>query len=133
DAAVHAREAEALKTFNTKLAELRINHCTSCREEGFHLKMKTAATCARCFSTRSETALWSDENRTNPMPAQGLPPELRYLTDMEEMLIARTKTVMQVRWTTGRQLSYKDHIVRTPSPRHPTCTHICCVPDAVLG
>ncbi|KAJ6473604.1 hypothetical protein C8R47DRAFT_716414 [Mycena vitilis] len=36
---------------------------------------------------------------------------LKNLTDMEEMLIARVKPVMQVRWTRGRQLCYKDHII----------------------
>lgn len=30
---------------------------------------------------------------------------------MEDMLIARVKSYMQVRWTKGRQLCYKDHIV----------------------
>jgi hypothetical protein len=30
---------------------------------------------------------------------------------MEDMLIARVKTYMQVRWTRGRQLCYQDHIV----------------------
>jgi hypothetical protein len=36
---------------------------------------------------------------------------LNGLTDIEEMLIARIKPVMHVRYTTGRQLSYKDHII----------------------
>ena len=36
------------------------------------------------------------------------------LTDIEEMLIARIKPVMHVRYTTGRQLCYKDHIVNLP-------------------
>ncbi|KAJ7860996.1 hypothetical protein B0H14DRAFT_2210845, partial [Mycena olivaceomarginata] len=36
------------------------------------------------------------------------------LTDMEEMLIARVKPIMQVRWTRGHQLCYKDHIVNLP-------------------
>ena len=30
---------------------------------------------------------------------------------MEDMLIARVKSVIVVRWTKGRQLSYQDHIV----------------------
>ena len=30
---------------------------------------------------------------------------------MEDMLIARVKSYMQVRWTKGRQLCYQDHIV----------------------
>jgi hypothetical protein len=29
---------------------------------------------------------------------------------MEDMLIARVKSYMQVRWTKGRQLCYQDHI-----------------------
>jgi len=37
---------------------------------------------------------------------------LKGLTDMEDMLIARVKSYMQVRWTKGRQLCYKDHIVK---------------------
>ena len=36
------------------------------------------------------------------------------LTDIEEMLIARIKPIMHVRYTTGRQLCYKDHIVNLP-------------------
>jgi hypothetical protein len=39
---------------------------------------------------------------------------LHGLTDIEEMLIARIKPVMHVRYTTGRQLSYKDHIINLP-------------------
>ena len=38
-------------------------------------------------------------------------PCLKGLTDMEDMLIARVKAYMQIRWTRGRQLSYHDHIV----------------------
>ncbi|KAJ7609349.1 hypothetical protein DFH06DRAFT_941717, partial [Mycena polygramma] len=98
DAAVNSKEARAIKIMNEKLAELRIGHCTCCREEGFDVKMRTADLCTRCSADTSETRKWADENNTNPAP---IPNCLKNLTDMEEMLIARTKTVMQVRWTKG--------------------------------
>ncbi|KAF8196250.1 hypothetical protein K438DRAFT_1515280, partial [Mycena galopus ATCC 62051] len=101
DSAVDARAAAAIKTFNEKLAELRIEHCSGCREEGFHIKLTAQDLCSRCSGDNGETRLWSDENNTNPMPQINVPPCLQYLTDMEEMLIARTKTIMQVRWTKG--------------------------------
>jgi ATP-dependent DNA helicase PIF1 len=39
---------------------------------------------------------------------------LKGLTDVEEMLIARVKSIMHVRYTSGHQLSYKNHIVNLP-------------------
>ncbi|KAJ7434965.1 hypothetical protein B0H11DRAFT_1660268, partial [Mycena galericulata] len=101
DAALNSKEARAVKMVNEKLAELCIGHCSECREEGFDVKMKDLLQCTRCWADKSDTKLWSDENNTNPTPGNMIPPCLQYLTDMEEMLIARTKTVMQVRWTKG--------------------------------
>jgi hypothetical protein len=40
-----------------------------------------------------------------------IPACLKGLTDVEEQLIARVKAVMSIRWTRGRQLQYKDHII----------------------
>ncbi|KAJ7769638.1 hypothetical protein DFH07DRAFT_698813, partial [Mycena maculata] len=101
DTAVNSKEARAIQIVNEKLEELRIGHCSGCREEGFDVKMKTPDLCMRCSADTSETRRWSDENNTNPTPKNAVPPCLQYLTDMEEMLISRTKTVMQVRWTKG--------------------------------
>lgn len=60
-----------------------------------------------------------------------IPPSLQYLTDMEEMLIARTKTVMQVRWTKGRQLCYKDHIVNLPQNISEIATKLPRLPEDI--
>ncbi|KAJ7614776.1 hypothetical protein FB45DRAFT_717826, partial [Roridomyces roridus] len=99
DSAVNSREAAAIRALNEKLAELTIGHCSGCREEGFDVKMKTPTLCTRCSAdTTNDVRKWSDENNTNP---SRVPPELQNLTDMEEMLIARCKTVMQVRYTKG--------------------------------
>ena len=55
---------------------------------------------------------------------------------MEEMLIARVKVCMQVRWTKGCQLCYQDHIVNfrqditeiaTKLPRLPEDTDIVII------
>jgi hypothetical protein len=50
---------------------------------------------------------------------------------MEEMLIARTKTVMQVRWTKGRQLCYKDHIVNLQQNISEIATKLPRLPEEV--
>ena len=49
---------------------------------------------------------------------------------MEEMLIARVKVCMQVRWTKGRQLCYQDHIVELP--RLPEDTDIIIIRKEML-
>ncbi|KAJ7606208.1 hypothetical protein FB45DRAFT_711770, partial [Roridomyces roridus] len=99
DSALSPREAAAIRTVNEKLADLTIGHCAGCREEGFDVKMKTPTLCTRCSGdTANDVRKWSDENNTNPC---AVPPELQNLTDMEEMLISRCKTVMQVRYTKG--------------------------------
>jgi len=55
---------------------------------------------------------------------------------MEDMLIARVKSYMQVRWTKGRQLCYNDHIINfhqdisevaTKLPRLPEETDIVII------
>ncbi|KAJ7223411.1 hypothetical protein GGX14DRAFT_387730 [Mycena pura] len=125
DSAISGREAAAIAKMNAELAGLFIGKCSGCREEGFD-KLKTATLCKRCDADGGEVRKWSDENNTNPsacflesLPSinknQGpMPPALQNLTDLEEMLIARVKTVMQVRYTKGQQLCYKDHIVNLP-------------------
>ncbi|KAJ7198021.1 hypothetical protein GGX14DRAFT_319095, partial [Mycena pura] len=99
DVAVSSREAEAIAKMNAELDALAIHQCTGCREEGFDVKLKTATLCRRCTDDTGDIRKWSDENNTNPKGP--MPPELSALTDLEEMLIARCKTVMQVRYTKG--------------------------------
>jgi hypothetical protein len=149
DSALDARAAAAIKTFNEKLAELRIEHCPGCREEGFHIKLSPQELCSRCSGDTTEPRRWSDENNMNPstlvffltavvpithrisVPQLNIPPCLKYLTEMEEMLIARTKTIMQVRWTKGRQLCYKDHIVNLPQNITEIATKLPRLPEDI--
>ncbi|KAJ7578869.1 hypothetical protein C8J56DRAFT_797036, partial [Mycena floridula] len=111
DSAVPPNDQHHLKAFTAALDDLHIQQCPLCREEAFS-SQPAGEMCTSCSADKKETRKWSDANEVNP--TNDVPPCLKGLTDMEEMLIARTKTVMQVRWTKGRQLCYKDHIVNLP-------------------
>lgn len=62
-------------------------------------------------------------------PVDAIPPELQYLTDIEEMLISRVTPIMQVRHTRGRQLCYKDHIVNLPQDIAPIAEKLPRLPE----
>ncbi|KAJ7214380.1 hypothetical protein GGX14DRAFT_327210, partial [Mycena pura] len=100
DSAISGREAAAIAKMNAELAGLSIGKCSGCREEGFD-KLKTATLCKRCDADGGEVRKWSDENNTNPSAFYPQLTRIKNLTDLEEMLIARVKTVMQVRYTKG--------------------------------
>ncbi|CAK5270706.1 unnamed protein product [Mycena citricolor] len=114
DAALDSKAESAVREFREALDGIKLQYCPCCREEGFDIHLTAQEICARCTADTNEVKRWSDANNCNPMPSSRVPPCLQNLTDMEEMLIARTKTIMQVRWTKGRQLSYKDHIINFP-------------------
>ncbi|KAJ7207865.1 hypothetical protein GGX14DRAFT_365917, partial [Mycena pura] len=100
DSAVNGEEARCISNFDAALAEIHIAACGCCHEEDFNLELKDSGRCARCErdDLTDGIRLWSDENHTNPNLR---PACLKNLTDMEEMLIARVKPVIQVRWTHG--------------------------------
>ncbi|KAJ7589921.1 hypothetical protein C8J56DRAFT_783711, partial [Mycena floridula] len=113
DSAIPSRHTHYLQQFNNALNKLHLKKCSCCREEGFSVKLRgQTGECGMCNRDKKVPKLWSDENHVNP--TNSVPECLKGLTDMEEMLIARMKTIMQVRWTKGRQLCYQDHIVNLP-------------------
>ncbi|KAJ7920087.1 hypothetical protein B0H13DRAFT_1605723, partial [Mycena leptocephala] len=111
DSAVNLDEAQFLKNFDAEINAATISACGCCREEGFNIKLKASGDYTRCHSDRKEIKTWSDENNVNLMPENLIPGCLKNPTEMEKMLISRVKPVMQVRWTRGRQLCYKDHVI----------------------
>jgi hypothetical protein len=129
DCAVSAREQELLRVLDEKLADIKYETCNTCLEEAFDMHVKDGM-CAACSRDKEDPVRkWSAENGVHPgiycfstskyniwlicclILALDIPPCLKGLTDMEEMLISRVKVCMQVRWTKGRQLCYQDHIV----------------------
>ncbi|KAJ7221598.1 hypothetical protein GGX14DRAFT_353770, partial [Mycena pura] len=99
DSALSPVETECLQNFHAALDAVEIASCGCCREAGFNIQLKSSGMCSRCHADTRDIKLWSDENNVNPKNER--PACLKNLTEMEEMLIARIKPVMQVRWTRG--------------------------------
>ncbi|KIY48070.1 hypothetical protein FISHEDRAFT_13749, partial [Fistulina hepatica ATCC 64428] len=91
-------ELECLRAFDTALDSLQYDSCTICHEAGFQMNFQRGE-CSCCRRDTEEIKLWSDGNNVNPK--LDIPPELTGLTAIEEMLIARSKCVIQVRWAHG--------------------------------
>ncbi|KAI0690491.1 hypothetical protein BC835DRAFT_1212865, partial [Cytidiella melzeri] len=86
--------------------------CTTCHERGFERGV-IHGECLRCRNDkRGPAKKFSDENGMNPASVRPLC--LQNLTKMEEMLISPVLPIMQVRYTKGRQLCYRDHVVNFP-------------------
>ncbi|KAF9501700.1 hypothetical protein BDN71DRAFT_1348697, partial [Pleurotus eryngii] len=99
DHVLSVREEELLKSLNEKLAALKYESCDICCQEGFDLNVADGI-CSSCVADKGDPVKkWSRENFVHP--AHEIPSCLKGLTDMEEMLIARVKTYMQVRYTKG--------------------------------
>jgi hypothetical protein len=153
DSALSDKEATLMATLNEKLAAIKYESCDYCLEDAFGLNVVDGM-CASCRQdTGGPVRKWSAENGVHPgiypfpsnkrllaelsfLLATDVPLSLRGLTDMEEMLIARVKCCMQVRWTKGRQLCYQDHIINfrqdvtevaTKLPRLPEETDIVII------
>ncbi|KAJ7129857.1 hypothetical protein C8R43DRAFT_847231, partial [Mycena crocata] len=101
DSALTDIEAQCISNFEAVLNAIKIETCSCCQEEGFHVKLKPSGMCSRCETDKRDIKMWSDQNNVNPMPEDDRPPCLKNLTEVEEMIIARVKSVMQVRWTRG--------------------------------
>ncbi|OBZ66500.1 hypothetical protein A0H81_13517 [Grifola frondosa] len=127
ESALSGTEATLLGSFQDKLAALTLQTCGSCQEQGFNLNIKDAV-CSRCRNDKGDPVRrFSSENHMNP--ALERPACLRNLTDMEEMLISRVLPMMQVRYTKGRQLCYKEHIVNFPQDISVVASHLPRLPE----
>jgi hypothetical protein len=153
DSALSDREATLMARLNEELAAIKYESCDYCLEDAFGLNVVDGM-CASCRRDPGDPVRkWSAENGVHPgiylslsdnrrhaelnfLLATGVPLPLRGLTDTEEMLIARVKCCMQVRWTKGRQLCYHDHIINfrqdimevaTKLPRLPEETEIVII------
>lgn len=124
DSAISARQAALLKKFDEALSAIRLEVCDTCDEQRFDMNLINGE-CQTCRNDKHNVKLKSAANNVSPgestyiwrqaspnkQIALHVPPCLRGLTEMEELICARVMPVMQVRYTRGRQLSYKEHIV----------------------
>ncbi|KAF6749533.1 hypothetical protein DFP72DRAFT_743886, partial [Ephemerocybe angulata] len=99
DSVLDAREAGLMANFEEALGNIKLECCAACHEEGFEMKL-IEGQCSSCRNDKCDPVKkWSTQNSTQP--ALEVPACLKGLTDIEEMLISRIKTYMQVRYTSG--------------------------------
>ena len=89
-----------------------VSQCTVCFE-AWPLKSKPKATyvCSRCSRDKISPKKFSVENSLIPSP---VPNELKDLTQIEEMLIARALPIMRVYIKPGGQRGYSGHCINLP-------------------
>ena len=102
-----------IKKFH-KSVEFFISKCSICHE-AWPLKSKPKSPsdyeCSRCFRDKKSPKKFSLENSMIP---SAIPQELKDLTQVEEMLIARALPIMRVYIKPGGQRGYSGHCINLP-------------------
>src|ERR1700712_69790 len=105
-----AEQWEYLQRFHTAMEEVKMETCSRCKESWFAMDLRETV-CHRCFlrDNRGQTPwLMSEEN--NMVPGE-VPAYLPELTQIEEMIIARSHVQMMVYRYRGHQYHYTGHCV----------------------
>lgn len=105
NSALSQHKAVLLENLNKKLDEVEFKTCNNCLGEGFDLSVEDGR-CSSCHNDTVQEILCRNGQRRIKHPGTPFTDPL-----MEDMLIARVKSYMQVRWTKGQQLCYQDHII----------------------
>ena len=95
-----------------KSVQYTVSQCTVC-QEAWPLKSKPRSpyVCSGCSRDKKSPKKFSSENSMIPSP---VPNELKDLTQVEEMLIARALPIMRVYMKPGGQRGYSGHCVNLP-------------------
>src|SRR6195952_155722 len=105
-----AEQWEYLQRFHTAMEEVKMETCSRCKESWFAMDLR-GTVCHRCFlrDKRGQTPwLMSEENNMDPGEVPAYLPEL---TQIEEMIIARSHVQMMVYRYRGHQYHYTGHCV----------------------
>ena len=118
---VFSREAEAEEVRPERLAKDVIRHSNTRVDESWPTLRIKADTemCWQCFIDHGsdQTGLLTSENNMNP---GSVPPLLRDLSTLEEMLISQIALMMNVfRLPSGRQYGYSGHVLNLPQDVQP--------------
>ena len=95
-----------------KSVQYPVSQCTVC-QEAWPLKSKPRSpyVCSRCSRDKKSPKKFSSENSMIPSP---VPNELKDLTQVEEMLIARALPIMRVYIKPGGQRGYSGNCINLP-------------------
>src|ERR1700712_3254364 len=105
-----AEQWEYLQRFHTAMEEVKMETCSRCKESWFAMDLRETV-CHRCFlrDKRGQTPwLMSEENNMDPGEVPAYLPEL---TQIEEMIIARSHVQMMIYRYRGHQYHYTGHCV----------------------
>src|SRR6195952_3364640 len=105
-----AEQWEYLQRFHTAMEEVKMETCSRCKESWFSMDLRETV-CHRCFlrDKRGQTPwLMSEENNMDPGEVPAYLPEL---TQIEEMIIARSHVQMMIYRYRGHQYHYTGHCV----------------------
>ncbi len=124
--AVSLEDQALLTKFQEELMKIQMEHCNSCHETWFDLKVKNGC-CVRCRKDTKYTA----ENAMDPGPRPQFvldDPSLE-LTQIEEMLIAPIHVVMQAHTVYGGQMKYSGHICNFVHDTSEVCQLLPILPE----
>jgi len=110
DSFLPAEQWQRIRNFQTYMSSIEMETCTRCKARWFDMKLKAGIchTCAMKDKGRQTVHLLSAENNMDP----GIvPAHLPALTQVEEMVIARSHVQMMIKRYRGHQYHYTSHCV----------------------
>jgi hypothetical protein len=116
DPALNDQDWQLLQNFHRRLKRDEVlQTCSRCNERWFHMGLNDDNVCSGCHRVDKDVDpddpgtpyLFSNDNLMDPGPRAPLEP----LSQVEEMLIARVHTHVEVRQIRGQQYKYRGHVV----------------------
>ncbi|CAG8483324.1 16666_t:CDS:2 [Rhizophagus irregularis] len=125
-------DRKLLHEFRTKINSFVNNCCPVCNERFPSIEI-ISGQCRRCYYDKNTVKKFSADNNMDP---GDVPEELRDLTEIEEMLIARIFPIVSVYCLRGGQYAYRGNVINFPQnveefatqlPRNPSSLDVLIV------
>jgi ATP-dependent DNA helicase PIF1 len=112
DGFLPAAEWQYIQDFNESMEAVKMETCLRCQEHWFEMQLKDDI-CHRCFlwDRKKDSSTPDLMSAANNMDPGGVPAHLPTLTQVEEMVIARSHVQMLLKRVRGHQYQYSGHCV----------------------
>jgi hypothetical protein len=100
----------SIQSFNRAMEQVKMESCSRCKERWFCMDLKSDV-CHRCFNRDKGNKTPFLMSAENEMDLGEIPAYLPELTQVEEMIIARSHVQMMVHRYRGHQYHYSGHCV----------------------
>jgi len=104
-------DQDLLQKFRSKVDKFKYTLCPVCNERFMSITL-IKGECRRCHAEKSSTKKFSAENNMDPGE---VPEELKDLSEIEEMLIARVFPVLSVYRLRGGEHGYHGNVINFPN------------------